>query len=140
MKIKSKEYEGKLFSIGGVIGLCADRTQGGIKYLLRWRPQGNRKKQFCKYYPRGTTLKRVRELAKIDRELVDQGLDPREYRKEQEEKQLAEKRAQELAKLHTFKNVVQFRENACLIEFCNARHEEKFKGSIVGFNRCIEIR
>ncbi len=60
-----------------------------------------------KYYSRGITLKQARELAKKDRELIDQGIDPRKYWKEQEAKRLAELKAQEIAKQNTFRHVAE---------------------------------
>jgi len=102
MAIESPKNKGRKFAIGNQ--LYADRKQAKTLYYLKWMVEG-RSHEF--YYKAGTTLKEARELAEKDLKLIKNGIDPREYRKEQEEKRLAELKAREQDERNTFEYVAE---------------------------------
>lgn len=79
-------------TIGGVKGLHIRKRANQSQYFLRWKKGG---KEQTRFYAIGLSLKEARELAYKDRQLINQGLNPKEEEMKAQAAIEAERKAKE---------------------------------------------
>ena len=112
MKAAGRQRE---LAAGGVAGLTIRINQTGTKtFFLAFRapPSGrSARMRLGEYSPKHLPLERAREMGRFYRSLIDQGIDPRDYLKEQAERRAREheqeRRAEGQRRANTFAVVVE---------------------------------